>query len=45
MGDCVAHRHSGQHWPARNLLPAAFKGDTIHFEITVSRPLAIGSKK
>jgi hypothetical protein len=24
------------------LLPAAFRGDTIHFEITVSRPLAIG---
>jgi hypothetical protein len=24
------------------LLPAAFKGDTIRFEITVSRPLAIG---
>lgn len=24
------------------LLPAAFKGDTIHFEVTVSRPLAIG---
>lgn len=24
------------------LLPAAFRGDKIHFEITVSRPLAIG---
>ena len=24
------------------LLPGAFKSDTIHFEITVSRPLAIG---
>jgi diguanylate cyclase (GGDEF)-like protein len=24
------------------LLPGSFKGDTIHFEITISRPLAIG---
>lgn len=24
------------------LIPAAFKGDTIHFEIVMSRPLAIG---